>query len=232
VSGFAFVGGLIGYGPQAQTTKSYSTGTVSGTRKVGGLAGVIGFIDNSYSTSAVTGLSDIGGLAGEAGSIRNSYSTGLVTGVAGGVAVGGLFGQSLAAVSNTYWNTETSGKANCAGSGSSLSCTGLTTAQMKQQARFSGWDFSTVWGVDEGASFPFLRANEQSPHPAGISGAPSGAIDLTGSNATAGINQTVMNLSTVSRILDQTPPTVLGTDPSTPPPSCGAGSIPFAACTP
>ncbi len=36
---------------------------------------------------------------------------------------------------------------------------------MREQATFSGWDFTAVWSIDESSSYPWLRTNEQSPHP-------------------------------------------------------------------
>jgi hypothetical protein len=36
----------------------------------------------------------------------------------------------------------------------------LTTTQFRQQASFAGYDFSSVWAIDEGISFPWLRALE------------------------------------------------------------------------
>jgi hypothetical protein len=35
--------------------------------------------------------------------------------------------------------------------------TGLTTAQMKQQAMFTGFDFSSIWQINEGVTEPFLN---------------------------------------------------------------------------
>jgi hypothetical protein len=36
---------------------------------------------------------------------------------------------------------------------------------MKDPVRFKKWDFNTVWGIDEGVSYPYLQTNEQIPHP-------------------------------------------------------------------
>ncbi|MDO8466312.1 MAG: GLUG motif-containing protein [Gallionella sp.] len=160
-----YVGGLAGWNDTGTITNSYSAGAVSGTNYVGGLVGFHnGLISNSYSTGAVNGHVAVGGLVGSywAGTITYSYSIGAVTG--SGWYIGGLLGlRDTGTITNSYWNTETSGKSNC---GTLASCTGLTTAQMKQQANFSGWDFTNIWNIDEGASFPYLRANTQNPHPA------------------------------------------------------------------
>jgi hypothetical protein len=66
--------------------------------------------------------------------------------------IGGVVGRPYAAAhTDLFWNTETTG-ISLAGVG-----TGKTTAQMKQQATFINWNFSTVWTIDEGNSFPKLR---------------------------------------------------------------------------
>ena len=167
-----WVGGLTGYNDFGTIANSYNTGAVSGTdygNYVGGLAGRndFGTIADSYNTGTVSGsYNNVGGLAGinwGGSTIANSYNTGVVSG--SGNNVGGLAGYSDGTFTNSYWDTQTSGKSKCAGSGSGVGCTGLTTAQMKQQASFTGWDFSTVWNIDQGTSFPYLRANEQNPHP-------------------------------------------------------------------
>jgi hypothetical protein len=36
--------------------------------------------------------------------------------------------------------------------------TGKTTAEMKHQTTFSGWDFNTVWVINEGVTYPHLVA--------------------------------------------------------------------------
>ena len=56
---------------------------------------------------------------------------------------------------------QTSGQSTSAGG------IGKTTAEMKQQATFAGWDFVTIWGIAEGASIPGLRS---SPPPFRVDG--------------------------------------------------------------
>jgi hypothetical protein len=36
---------------------------------------------------------------------------------------------------------------------------------MKQSATFTDWNFSTVWAIQEGTTYPYLRDNTQSPLP-------------------------------------------------------------------
>ncbi|MDP3513222.1 MAG: GLUG motif-containing protein, partial [Sulfuritalea sp.] len=155
------VGGLVGIQGSTvdvgSTTSSYATGTVTGTGNyTGGLVGynyATSTISNSYSTGAVGGgVNYLGGLVGGTdGPISSSYSTGSVTGSS---FAGGLVGYAGAGtVTNSYWDTETSGKATSAGGG-----TGKTSAEMRQQATFSGFDFTNNWWLSESNTRPFLRS--------------------------------------------------------------------------
>lgn len=42
---------------------------------------------------------------------------------------------------------------------------GKTLDELKQQSTFTGWDFETVWAINEGETYPYLRENTQSPLP-------------------------------------------------------------------
>jgi len=151
VSGNEDVGGLVGYSG-GTISNSYSTGNVSGNKKVGGLVSSSGgTISNSYSTGNVSGNEKVGGLVGRqsSGTISNSYSTGNVTGSS---AVGGLVGiREGGNTINSYWNNQTSGQSTSAGG------TGKTTAEMKTQNTFAGWDFPSIWNINEGTSYPYLQ---------------------------------------------------------------------------
>ncbi|MFA5865664.1 MAG: GLUG motif-containing protein [Phycisphaerae bacterium] len=147
------IGGLVGSN-LGTVSNSYATCAVKGTGSgfVGGLVGEnwYGTVSNCYSTGAVTAESYVGGLIGNsyASTVSNCYSTGLVT---GSVPAGGLIGFKISGtVSSSYWNTQTSGKTSSSGG------TGKDTTQMKQQATFTGWDFTSVWGIVEGMTYPFL----------------------------------------------------------------------------
>jgi len=75
VTGASRVGGLVGLNGEGAVSNSYSTGNVTGDDQVGGLVGLnYDTIDNSYSTANVTGNEDVGGLAGyQSGTVSNSY---------------------------------------------------------------------------------------------------------------------------------------------------------------
>lgn len=163
VNGSSVVGGLVGmnYG---SIINSFATGNVTGTTdSAGGLAGLNllgGNISNSYATGSVNGSMSVGGFVGQNvfSTITNSYSTGSVNGT---TDVGGLvgFNDSTPSITNSFWDTLTSGQEGSAGG------TGKTTVEMKQPATFvtAGWsiDYSsnsnTLWSITEGQTYPLLR---------------------------------------------------------------------------
>jgi prepilin-type N-terminal cleavage/methylation domain-containing protein len=158
VTGNYDTGGLVGKSDSDIITNCYATGSVTGNIDyTGGLVGYnTGTIENCYATGNITGDWYIGGLVGynKSGFITNCYATGSVT---GSFRTGGLVGSNSDTITNSYYNSETTGQINN-GIG-----TPLTAAQMKQQANFDGWDFDNVWSIDN--SYPFLINNEQIPHP-------------------------------------------------------------------
>jgi prepilin-type N-terminal cleavage/methylation domain-containing protein len=162
ITGYWYTGGLVGqnYGT---ITDCYATGSVEGDYYTGGLVGDNrSIIKNCYATGKVTGNNRTGGLVGynKRGSITNCYATGEVTGDS---ETGGLVGRNDDTITNSYYNSETTGQSDDDGRGSPL-----TTAEMKQQSNFSGWDFDTVWDIDPGTSYPYLIDNEQIPHPGSL----------------------------------------------------------------
>jgi hypothetical protein len=172
VTGNEYVGGLIGDNNGGTVSNSYSSGNVTGGRWdgiwgswVGGLTGSNeGTVSNSYSNANVTGSDRVGGLVGQnwlGSTLSDCYSTGSVTGI---VDVGGLVGYNEGIVSNSLWDTQTSGQATSEGGA------GKTTVQMKSVATFSGagWDIITVanpsirnpsyaWNIVDGQTYPFLN---------------------------------------------------------------------------
>jgi hypothetical protein len=96
------------------------------------------------------------------GTVINSYSTGLITGV-DATQTGALIGNwDALSMTNTFWNTETSGQTVPCGTGFSCSeeSTGITSAQMRTQSTFTDatWDFVEDWGICESFNngFPYL----------------------------------------------------------------------------
>jgi len=153
-------GGLTGRNQGGTVRYSFATDSViSNQQRTGGLVGANtsnGIITDSYATGRVAGTTNAGGLVGRnssgTGGITNSYSTGTVSGTGSGI--GGLVGfQQNGDVADSFWDTETSGTSTTAAG------TGKTTSEMQQEATFTNWDFVTIWGIDEGSSYPYLLDN-------------------------------------------------------------------------
>ena len=200
-SGNSLVGGLVGVSNSGTVTNSYSSGSVTGGQFVGGLVGLSGgTITNSYSSGSVTSSSSlVGGLVGDnRGTITSSYSSGSVTGNSN---VGGLVGANSngGTVTNSFWDTQTSGQT------SSAAGTGKTTAEMTTRATFTdaGWDFSgsggtdPVWGIagNFNGGYPYLYAlsNDDAPPFAAGSGTAADPYQIA----------TAAELSAVRGYLDQ-----------------------------
>ncbi len=153
VGGTSYVGGLVGL-CRGLLANSFATGSVIGTgSQVGGLVGSNeqGSMINSYATGSVSGSSNVGGLVGLNSSIvKNCYSTGFVSGLSN---VGGLIG-SGGTVINSFWDIDTSGQPQIE---NSYLKNGITSAQMKQRATYVGWNFNTLWAIDEGNSYPVIQ---------------------------------------------------------------------------
>ena len=163
VTGNYYVGGLVG-GNDGTVGNSHSTGSMTCNYYVGGLVGINGWdgtVSNSYSSGNMTGDNYVGGLVGvNFGIVSNSYSSVSVT---GDNYVGGLVGVNWGGtVSNSFWDTKTSGQATSAGG------TGKTTAEMQDIATFlwAAWDIYAVapgatnpaytWNIVHEQTYPFL----------------------------------------------------------------------------
>lgn len=168
IIGNQVVGGIVGLTRVSSLISGcYSSGTVSGYSDLGG---IVGFNDegtiliNCYSRANISAnapsIGNAGGLVGFliSSTILNSYSTGTVS-VNGGY-IGGLVGRisGTVVVTNSFWDTETSGQATSYGG------TGKTTTEMKTQSTFTnaGWDFtSPIWAIAGGTNdgYPNLLSN-------------------------------------------------------------------------
>ena len=202
ITGNYQVGGLVAH-TGGIISNAYTTGQVNSmTTIAGGLVGLsAGSVSNSYSTADVNGTDWVGGLVGvnwgAAASVTNSFSTGAVTG--GGTQVGGLVGGNYNTGANpvvgSYWDTETSGRATSYGG------TGKTTAEMKQQATFSGWDFVNTWDITEGVNYPVLvgLSGPTSPTPTPPAASSTEVSGVTGNTVATG--NTVVALGTAGGVV-------------------------------
>ncbi|MCL2718324.1 MAG: hypothetical protein FWE14_06050, partial [Lachnospiraceae bacterium] len=142
----------IGNIESGSVSQSYATGNVTATQsgmtfaeRAGGLVGNInsGSVRNSFATGNVSSVTNSGGLVGFAGSlvvIENSYS--LSNNNSGLIFSGGV-------ISNSYFNQDLL-------SWPSTKPEARTTAQMKNQSTYVGWDFENIWMMN--GSYPKLRA--------------------------------------------------------------------------
>src|SRR5262249_2689956 len=124
-----------------------------------------------------------------------------VNGLPGGIGVGEVIGNlTTSTARNVYWIKKPLVISSCVGMGGGvLSCTGLSSDQSKQQASFSGFDFSTVWAIDANASFPYLRANEKIPHPSAAFTSPSLNANTIVDDPAAAPNQVITSLTALTQ---------------------------------
>jgi len=165
-----YIGGLVGYNNYGAISNSYAMGgSVTGSRSVGGLVGYNnnGTVNTSYAMDSVSGIYFVGGLVGYnygSGTVDSSYAAGSVSGTS---SVGGLVGHntplSAISVTNSFWDTTTSGRITTEGGGR-----GMSTADMQNLANFTsatlanrranpGWDFTNTWVMYDGHTYPLLR---------------------------------------------------------------------------
>ncbi len=177
--GSSGVAGLLGTGggfnDEEYIEYSYNTGTITCT-DAGYCAGLVGQgnnlkIKNSYNLGTVdaTNHSYRGGLAAKA--YNGSYSPNIIENSynAGSIPYSAITGSANSQVQmkNNYWLDTSSGSAGLSGSysGSINQAVSKTDAELKSQATFNGWDFTTVWAIDEGSSYPYLRENAPATKP-------------------------------------------------------------------
>lgn len=151
VRGTNYTGGLAGWNAGA-IERSQASGAVAGTSSVGGGVGINtaeGILARSYATGPVAGSNMVGGLAGYnwSGGVTECYAAGAV---AGAEKTGGLAGTNSGTVSSSWWDKQTSGQAGSAGG------TGTNTTAMKQAATYAGWDFTNVWRITAGVTYPYF----------------------------------------------------------------------------
>ncbi len=170
VKGSTWVGGLVGTQAIGSISNSYATGSVTGDAYVGGLVGSnSNDIISSYATGSVTGQAIVGGLVGyNNGAISSSYATGKVTGTGINDKVGGLVGQNnnSGAITNSYWDVDTTTKTAGVGYNANLASLGYTALYSNGGASstaftensYDGFDFGNTWYMVDGSTRPFLRS--------------------------------------------------------------------------
>ena len=156
VRGHSIVGGLAGLSmSRASINNSFTLNDVSGYDRVGGLVGLnTGIVADSYASGSVQGSRVIGGLIGEnsEGSVSTSYATASVFGTR---FVGGLIGKDFFGVFNySYWDIQTNRLSYSAG-GVGMPTVRLqsptTATEIYEHWSVANWDFGTM------QSYPILK---------------------------------------------------------------------------
>lgn len=187
------VGGLVGYNENGVIVQSYSLCTwVDGYLRVGGIAGQhwgSGWIANCYygqdAGNAVRADYRAGGIVGglEGAYVDRCFVSGNVNAnTCEGALVGDCSGGTVA---NSFWNRDVTGVDVAVGCGgcSVQDCFSKTSAELTHQETYTtlhgtDWDFTNVWWIDEGVSYPRLcGVGDKLPSPTGLiasSGEPDG----------------------------------------------------------
>ncbi len=160
-------GGFVGWNNNALISVSYYKGAV-----IGGVSNYIGEFAGRNSGAAIQNCfamgtvalpvnltnTHFGGLVGlnDAGaSILNSYvvdktAKGGLTGFIGGGV--GFRATDTGAITTSIWNQTTSGLTAATGAGVTTGLVGKTTAEMKLQPQYTGWNFASIWMMSEAGS--------------------------------------------------------------------------------
>lgn len=152
VKGNYYVGGLIGWNDSPKTIEMCrASGAVTAGYCGGGLIGWNeGNLTNCYALGGAVVVTNAGGLVGSNhGTITTCYAAGRTTSTKDLHENGGLVGINDGHVVKSYWDTSTTGQRG-----------GLTADQMKKQGSFVGWDFTRVWDIDEGESYPYFATGK------------------------------------------------------------------------
>lgn len=161
------VGLLVGRAKDSSTVReSFATGKLDHPSAYGGgLVGMLmysGTVENSYanvkmSTTRTGTVHHSGGLVGgvwDNSKIINSYSTSEVNYTYS--TIGGLMGYNhYSTATNSYWDINVS-KQNASKLGE-----GKTTLDMYKQSTYNSWDFTNIWTINEGVSYPKLKWESQ-----------------------------------------------------------------------
>jgi hypothetical protein len=166
VTGSTSVGGIAGtmFNIEGSITQepvrssvsgSFFSGNVTGSSgRAGGIVGLNrGTVRDTYTMASVRSDSFVGGIVainGNEGIVRESYAVGEIT---GNDYVGGIGGQSGGEITETYWDTDTTGQQTGIGLGSGgANVDGLTTEEMtgdEARGNMTGFDFGTTWATTD-----------------------------------------------------------------------------------
>jgi hypothetical protein len=182
ISADMHIGGFSGEFYGTYLNDSYTKGKINATSidtetEIGGLFGEVqadATITDSYSQMDVqveysdNTLRGIGGLIGFSKSytvnVNDVYYAGFINIITtnGTVPVYNIAGGGTVICNNVYYIEST----GISGDGcSSGTATNLSIVQAKQESSYTGFDFTNIWGINEGASYPYFLWNpvEEAP---------------------------------------------------------------------
>lgn len=167
------LGGLIGTVSSASPSFSlinncYAVGSVTGAS-----SGSASYLGSSY----IGGLVGLISTSASKVTVSNCYAAGAVTrtfasaspstpwiGALVGNTFNGVFAAAGGSCSN-YWDKQAGTQLILGGGNATIAqdngitANGMTTVQMKSQATYAGWDFTSTWGIDptKNNGYPYLR---------------------------------------------------------------------------
>ena len=160
ISSSEAIGGLIGNASSSTITESYAIGQVKGKIKVGGLVGISSATFNNCYTLcnvSVESFSYVVGFVGYNynGTYKNCYAAGSISSQATLTYISGYTGWGSPTtdptIENCYINSSIIGVGT-------NSIRGRTTEQLMKKETFINWDFTNIWAIKEGESYPYLKS--------------------------------------------------------------------------
>ncbi|MCL2350831.1 MAG: RHS repeat protein, partial [Defluviitaleaceae bacterium] len=162
------VGGFAGLVAGGNIEQGYATGEVSGENNVGGFVGHLtdssSAIRNAFASGQVFSSGNGAGFVGllASGRIENSYSI--------SNNANGFSGNTSGMIINSYFDRDIILSSNFVTLINRAAIESLlavmearSTQQMMSRDNFVGWDFYTIWDIDEGVNYPILRALSEPP---------------------------------------------------------------------
>jgi len=163
VYGTKYVGGLIGNAAGNIDNCSAHGDVVGEDEGVGGLIGTKsgGILENCFATGDVIADSEVGGLIGiSRWNLSDCYSTGRVTGT---LRTGASIGINNGNVDRIYFNNQTSGISAGIGAGTLTGVAGKNFEDMLQNSTFKDWNFTDIWGIGNGQTYPYFKWKDNEP---------------------------------------------------------------------
>lgn len=154
VSGTSFVGGLLGSARDDSLSVVAATGSVTGNDIVGGIIGASAAkIENAFSVNVIKGHENTGGVIGLSDHFetptlqKNIYSASILKSYELHGIIGGSFFGSGENMESCYFDATIIGYTKG----------GNSTEEMMKKSTYVGFDFTNIWEIQEGKSYPYFK---------------------------------------------------------------------------